>query len=121
MSFGYKKVLVVGATSRIGKALSEKLVQNGIPTIIAGRRKDNLDEFIAKHGSDKVQAKVFDALKLDEVCLCPFDGLRRLILCGSLGGIRQQYSSGFGRSICVKGKAIEMSPRWKNGDLRTAD
>ena len=71
MSFGYKKVRVIGATSGSGKALSEKLVQNGIPTIIAGRRKDNLDEFIAKHGSDKVQAKVFDVLKLDEVCLCP--------------------------------------------------
>lgn len=74
MSFGYKKVLVIGATSGIGKALSVKLVQNGIPIIIAVRRKDNLDEFIARHGSDKVQAKVFDVLKLDEVCLCPFNG-----------------------------------------------
>ena len=68
MSFPYKKVLVIGATSGIGKAISERLVKNGVSILITGRRKENLDEFVAAHGSDKVQAKVFDVLKLDDVC-----------------------------------------------------
>lgn len=67
MSFPYKKVLVIGATSGIGKAISERLVKNGVSIVIAGRRKENLDEFVAAHGSGKVQAKVFDVLKLDDV------------------------------------------------------
>lgn len=70
MSFDYKKVLVIGATSGIGKALAEKLVDNGISVIVAGRRQENLNEFAQRYGSDKkVQAKVFDALKLDRVSL----------------------------------------------------
>ena len=68
MSFPYKKVLVIGATSGIGNAISERLVKNGVSIVIAGRRKENLDEFVSAHGSDKVQAKVFDVLKLDDVC-----------------------------------------------------
>lgn len=74
MSFGYNKVLVIGATSGIGKALSERLVQNGVSIIVTGRRKENLDEFVKQHGADKVQAKVFDIMKIDEVyaiCHCP--------------------------------------------------
>lgn len=67
--FGYKKALVIGATSGIGRAIAEKLVQNGISTIIAGRRKENLDGFVQQHGSDKVQAKAVDILDFDEVCI----------------------------------------------------
>ena len=69
MSFPYKKVLVIGATSGIGKAIAERLVKNDISIVITGRRKENLDEFVATHGSDKVQTEVFDVLKLDDVCL----------------------------------------------------
>lgn len=70
MSFPYKKVLVIGATSGIGKAIAERLVKNDISIVITGRREENLDEFMATHGSDKVQTEVFDVLKLDDVCLC---------------------------------------------------
>jgi NADP-dependent 3-hydroxy acid dehydrogenase YdfG len=69
MTFPYKKVLIIGATSGIGKALANKLVQNGIPTIIAGRRQENLDEFVQQHGNDKVKSKVIDVLQSDKVCL----------------------------------------------------
>lgn len=71
MTFEYKKVLVIGATSGIGKALSERLVQNGVSIIITGRRKEKLDEFVKQHGADKVQAKVIDIMKIDEVCHMP--------------------------------------------------
>lgn len=67
MPFSYKKVLVIGATSGIGKALATKLVENGTHIIISGRRKENLDTFIEQHGADKVKSKVFDIMKLDQV------------------------------------------------------
>ena len=67
MSFPYTKVLVIGATSGIGKALATKLVQNGTQVIIAGRRKENLDEFVKENGSEKVKYKVFDVMNLEAV------------------------------------------------------
>ncbi|RAL10255.1 putative short-chain dehydrogenase/oxidoreductase, partial [Aspergillus homomorphus CBS 101889] len=67
MSFPFKKVLIIGATSGIGKALATKLVQNGTPVIVAGRRKKNLDAFVAQHGSDNVHAAVFDVMQLDKI------------------------------------------------------
>jgi short-subunit dehydrogenase involved in D-alanine esterification of teichoic acids len=67
MSFKYNKVLILGATSGIGWALAEKMVQNGTQVIIVGRRKEKLDEFQKKHGSDKVDTFVFDITKLDAI------------------------------------------------------
>lgn len=67
MSFPYKKVLIIGATSGIGKALAAKVIENGTQLVIAGRRKENLDEFVQKYGSDKVASKVFDVMQLDQV------------------------------------------------------
>lgn len=67
MPFDYKKVLVIGATSGIGKELANKLVQNGTQLIISGRRKDNLDAFVQQHGAEKVTSKVFDIMQLDQV------------------------------------------------------
>ncbi|KAM0148503.1 hypothetical protein ACHAPG_009947 [Botrytis cinerea] len=58
MSFPYKHVLLIGATSGIGLALAERLIQECKVTIV-GRRKDRLDEFVAKHG-DKAGAISFD-------------------------------------------------------------
>jgi NADP-dependent 3-hydroxy acid dehydrogenase YdfG len=69
MAFPYKNVLIIGATSGIGKKLANKLVQNGTPTIISGRRQENMDEFVRQHGPDKVKSKVIDVLQLDKVCL----------------------------------------------------
>lgn len=65
--FPYKEFLVIGATSGIGKALATKLVENGTPVIISGRRKENLDVFVEEHGSDKVKTRVFDIMQLDKV------------------------------------------------------
>lgn len=68
MSLPYQKVLLVGATSGIGAALADKLVENGTFVIAAGRRKENLDKFVAKHGASKAAAAVVDILKLESVC-----------------------------------------------------
>lgn len=67
MFFPYSKVLVIGATSGIGKALAARLVQNGTQVVIAGRRKENLEEFVKEHGSEKVKSKVFDVMDLEAV------------------------------------------------------
>jgi short-subunit dehydrogenase involved in D-alanine esterification of teichoic acids len=51
MPFNYNKVLVLGATSGIGRALASKLVEHGTSVIVTGRRKEKLDEFVSEHGN----------------------------------------------------------------------
>ena len=60
MSFPYKCVLMVGATSGIGLAMAEKLVLEGSQVIVVGRRKDLLDTFVSKHGKAKSAAIPYD-------------------------------------------------------------
>jgi short-subunit dehydrogenase involved in D-alanine esterification of teichoic acids len=67
MSLKYNKILLVGATSGIGLAYAEKIIQDGKKLIIVGRRKENLDAFVEKHGKDKVEAIVFDITALDKI------------------------------------------------------
>ncbi|KAI1076962.1 NAD(P)-binding protein [Whalleya microplaca] len=64
MTFPYKCVLIIGATSGIGLALAERMIENGIFVIAVGRRKERLDEFVAKHGSEKAAASQFDITSL---------------------------------------------------------
>jgi NADP-dependent 3-hydroxy acid dehydrogenase YdfG len=68
MSLVYKKVLVIGATSGIGREIARKVVEAGSSVIIVGRRKENLDEFVSQYGGDKVTAKAFDVTHLQQVC-----------------------------------------------------
>jgi NADPH:quinone reductase-like Zn-dependent oxidoreductase len=67
MSFPYQKVLLIGATSGIGEALATRLVENGTKVVISGRRKENLDKFVDKHGEDKVAAKPLDVMNIGQV------------------------------------------------------
>jgi short-subunit dehydrogenase involved in D-alanine esterification of teichoic acids len=67
MSLKYKKVLVIGATSGIGLAYAEKVVADGKKVIVVGRRKENLDAFVEKHGGDQAEAVVFDITRLDQI------------------------------------------------------
>ncbi len=67
MSFPYNTVLVLGATSGIGLALSEKMIENGSYVIAVGRRKKNLDEFVEKHGKGKTSTVEFDITELDSI------------------------------------------------------
>lgn len=67
MAFTYKTVLMVGCTSGIGLALAERMIENGVFVIGTGRRKDKLDEFVAKHGADKAAGSQFDITNLDGV------------------------------------------------------
>lgn len=67
MTLKYNKILVIGATSGIGLAYAEKVVEDGKKAIVVGRRKENLDDFVKKHGKDKAEALVFDITKLGEI------------------------------------------------------
>jgi NADP-dependent 3-hydroxy acid dehydrogenase YdfG len=51
----------------IGEALAQKLVEEGSRVIVVGRRKENLDHFVARNGSDKAEAFAFDITKLKEI------------------------------------------------------
>ncbi|KAL8839736.1 MAG: hypothetical protein Q9170_001607 [Blastenia crenularia] len=51
MSFPYKCVLLVGATSGIGLGMAEKLIHEGCKVIAVGRRQDRIDDFVHKHGN----------------------------------------------------------------------
>lgn len=64
MTFSYKTVLVIGATSGIGLALAEKMIENGSHVIAVGRRQENLDSFIQKYGNDKASTIKFDITNL---------------------------------------------------------
>jgi len=67
MSFPYKTVLVIGATSGIGLALAEKLIENGSYVIAVGRRQENLESLISKHGKEKVSSFKFDITDLASI------------------------------------------------------
>ncbi|KAJ5603400.1 Glucose/ribitol dehydrogenase [Penicillium hordei] len=60
MTFPYKHVLLVGATSGIGRAVADRLIQAGIKVTAVGRRKQRLEEFIEKHGEEKASAMDYD-------------------------------------------------------------
>lgn len=74
MSFPYQKVLIIGATSGIGKALATKFVEKGTKVIVAGRREENLNAFAQEHGRDYVKTKVVDIMQLDQVRSFHADG-----------------------------------------------
>lgn len=67
MPFAYSKVLLVGATSGIGEALAERLIENGKFVIVTGRRQEKLDEFVSKHGKDKTEGVQWDITDLEMI------------------------------------------------------
>ena len=67
MPFPYKNVLVVGATSGIGLALSKKFLENGCHVIAVGRRQENLDSLVKEYGKDKASSFKFDITDLAEI------------------------------------------------------
>lgn len=69
MPFPHKTVLITGATAGIGRALAERLLQqqDGTTVIAVGRRKDRLDDLVARYGADKLVAEEFDVTDLDAI------------------------------------------------------
>lgn len=67
MPFSYKKVLVIGATSGIGRAMASRLVHEGSTVIVVGRRKQRLVDFVHEHGKDKASAVPFDITEVEKI------------------------------------------------------
>lgn len=67
MTFQYKHVLLIGATSGIGKAMAHRLVLAGSKVTAVGRRKDRLDEFVTSRGADKASSVVFDITETKKI------------------------------------------------------
>jgi NADP-dependent 3-hydroxy acid dehydrogenase YdfG len=67
MSYLYKHVLLIGATSGIGRAMADHFIANGLKVTAIGRRQERLDDFVAQHGSEKASGIAFDIEKLDEI------------------------------------------------------
>ncbi|KAK1638662.1 hypothetical protein BDP81DRAFT_447639 [Colletotrichum phormii] len=67
MPFPYKTARITGATSGIGHALAERLIENSILVIaVLGRRADRLEHLLSKHGSSRVAAEVYDVSDIDD-------------------------------------------------------
>lgn len=63
----YKRALIIGATSGIGEALASRFIEEGANVIVVGRRKENLEAFVHKHGKDKATAVPFDITEMDKI------------------------------------------------------
>lgn len=67
MSWPYKKVLIIGATSGIGEALAIRCVNAGSNVIVTGRRQERLADFVHKYGKDKASAITLDITELSRI------------------------------------------------------
>ena len=59
--------LVVGCTAGLGVAMAERMIEHGSFIIAVGRRRDRLEAFLEKHGSDKVAISQFDITDIDGI------------------------------------------------------
>ena len=55
-----KVVVITGATSGIGKAAAEQLVEQGAKVVLNARNKSRLDEIVAQLGADNAVAVAGD-------------------------------------------------------------
>jgi NADP-dependent 3-hydroxy acid dehydrogenase YdfG len=67
MNFPYKHVLLIGATSGIGRAMANKMLEHDIEVPAVGRRQARLDAWMQENNSKKAHRIVFDISKLDAI------------------------------------------------------
>ncbi len=60
MAFSYKHVVIIGATSGIGKGMADRLVESEMKVTAVGRRLDRLNDFVKQHGDSKASRVSFD-------------------------------------------------------------
>lgn len=65
MPFPHKTVLLTGATAGIGRAMAERMIENGVFVIAVGRRRERLVDLVDKYGADKCVAEEFDVTDLE--------------------------------------------------------
>ncbi|CAI6341182.1 unnamed protein product [Periconia digitata] len=67
MSFPYKHVLLIGATSGIGRAMADLFLSQEICVTAVGRRQDRLDDFVSKHTTGKATSITFDVANISGI------------------------------------------------------
>lgn len=67
MAFPYQHVLLIGATSGIGRAMADRFIAEGVRVTAVGRRQERLDDFVSSHGSDKASSLTFDIGELERI------------------------------------------------------
>ena len=67
MTFPYSHVLLIGATSGIGLAMADKMLQHNIQVTAMGRRQDRLDTWVQQSGTNKAHAVAFDISQIDAI------------------------------------------------------
>lgn len=60
MKHPLRSVIIIGATSGIGRAVTERLAAEGVRVGIAGRREDRLKEIQERFGAERVSYRVMD-------------------------------------------------------------
>lgn len=84
-------IVIIGATSGIGRAVAEKFAKEGVRVGIAGRREERLRELQASYGAERVVYRALDVTREDAaerlVELCEEVGTPDVLL----------YASGIGR------------------------
>ena len=60
MKYPLRSVIIIGATSGIGRAVTERLVAEGVRVGIAGRREDRLKEIQEQLGTERISYRVMD-------------------------------------------------------------
>ena len=76
-------ILVTGGGSGIGRALAQAWHDDGNRVIVAGRRRDALDETIA--GRDRMEARVLDVDSPDALATIVNDLIADAVVAGALG------------------------------------
>lgn len=87
MAFPYKHVLLVGATSGIGRAMADRLIQAGIKVTAVGWRKQRLEEFVEKHGEEKASAMNYDISDINGAPQFTAESVSKHFMRWSLGNI----------------------------------
>ena len=67
MKYSLRSVIIIGATSGIGRAVVERLAAEGVRVGIAGRREDRLKELQQRFGAERISYRVMDVTKPSSV------------------------------------------------------
>ncbi|KAJ8098061.1 putative NADP(+)-dependent dehydrogenase [Lipomyces tetrasporus] len=67
MAFPYKHFLLIGATSGIGQAMADRLIEAGAKVTAVGRREDRLEDFVSRHGQSRAKAVPFDISNKEQI------------------------------------------------------
>lgn len=96
-----KNIIVIGATSGIGRAVAEIYISQGHKVGVTGRRENLLKDIVERAGSD-VHMKAFDVSADDAA-----DSLAALV--DEMGGVDIcLYSSGYGHTNTVLEPSLEL-------------